>query len=261
MQLEMISHRPAQRTHTTPLLFIHVAWHGAWCWENFLPYFAACGFEVHALSLRGHGSSAGREHIRWHSVNEYVADVDQVVNHLPKKPVLIGHSLGGYVTQKYLETHDAPAGVLLASLPVTGMFGMLSRFLIRYPKTTLPALLLFNSWYFVAHPATAKACFFSDDYPQADYLKQYARIQTESFRIGLEATFFKLPRPRKVKTPLLVLSAENDRVFSIPEQKATARAYHTEAIIFPNMAHDMMLEKDWQTVADRIMAWLTAREL
>ncbi len=41
-----------------PLLFIHGAWHGAWCWdEHFLDFFANNGFHAVALSLRGHGNS------------------------------------------------------------------------------------------------------------------------------------------------------------------------------------------------------------
>jgi pimeloyl-ACP methyl ester carboxylesterase len=200
---------------------------GAWCWENFLPYFSDCGYEVHALSLRGHGNSEGREGIRWYSgARDYVGDVTQVVNSLSQKPMLIGHSMGGYIIQKYLERQDVPAGILVASIPVTGAMGMMMRFLMRHPKTTLQSLLFFDSWYLVSTPAIAKDCFFSDDYPEVEYLRHYARIQTESFRMGLEATFYKLPRPRKVKTPLLVLSAENDRVFSIREQKATARLSH-----------------------------------
>src|ERR1051326_9150027 len=137
MQLEIISKQPEQLAHTTPLLFIHGAWHGAWCWENFLPYFADCGYEVHALSLRGHGNSEGKENIRWYSVNDYVADVKQVINSFKQRPALIGHSMGGYIMQKYLETQDTPAGVLLASVPVTGTMGMMTRFLRRYPQTTL----------------------------------------------------------------------------------------------------------------------------
>lgn len=34
-----------------------------------------------------------------------------------------GHSMGGYVVQKYLETHDATAGVLMASAPPQGAMG------------------------------------------------------------------------------------------------------------------------------------------
>ena len=34
---------------------------------------------------------------------------------------LIGHSMGGLVVQKYLERHAAPLGILLASVPPTGV--------------------------------------------------------------------------------------------------------------------------------------------
>ncbi len=119
MRLEIITQQPKERRHAAPLLFIHGAWHGAWCWEKFLPYFAGHGYEVHALSLRGHGNSEGHDGIRWHSaVRRYVEDVAEVIAGLSQPPCVIGHSMGGYVTQKYLETHSAPAGVLLASIPV-----------------------------------------------------------------------------------------------------------------------------------------------
>ena len=65
----------------------------------------------------------------------------------------------------------------------------------------------------------------------------------------------------KVRTPLLVLAAENDRVFSMEEERATAKAYHTEVHFFPDMAHDMMLEQGWQPVADKIIQWLKGRGL
>jgi pimeloyl-ACP methyl ester carboxylesterase len=261
LKLEVISKYPPERTHSTPLLFVHGAWHGAWCWENFLPYFAEQGFEVHALSLRGHGNSEGRDGIRWHSTSGYVADVTQVVNRLSPTPVLIGHSMGGYVVQKYLETHSAPAGVLLASIPTVGLLGMLLRMLRRHPVSTLKALLLLNPWYFVSTPALAKDYLFSDDYPDEKFLAYYPYIQPESFRMALEAALLKLPRPRKIKTPLLVLGAERDRVFSPAEQRRTARAYKTEAILYPDMAHDMMLERGWESLADQILKWLSARNL
>jgi len=262
MKLEIITKTPQTKTHDTPLLLIHGAWHGAWCWENFLPYFADQGYEVHALSLRGHGASEGHENIRWYSgATDYVEDVAQVVNSLDRQPVLIGHSMGGYVTQKYLEQHNALAGVLVASIPVTGLIGMMCRLLIRHPIPSLKTVFLFDTWHLAATPALAKDHFFSDDYSDIGFSRHYARMQTESYRMALETLVLSLPRPRKVKTPLLVLSAQNDRTFSVQEQKATAKAYHTEAVFFPNMAHDMMLEKDWQKVADKILSWLGERGL
>jgi len=65
-----------------------------------------------------------------------------------------------------------------------------------------------------------------------------------------------LPRTSRVKTPILVTGAADDRLVSREEIEATARAYRTQAEIFPGMAHDMMLEAGWQAVADRILAWL-----
>ena len=103
--------------------------------------------------------------------------------------------------------------------------------------------------------------FFSPHVSGEEIARHFARVQPESFRMELETMLFNLPRPGKVKTPLLVLAAANDRVFTVAEEQATARAYGTEAEIFPDMAHDMMLEPKWLQVADRILSWLQERGL
>jgi non-heme chloroperoxidase len=38
--------------------------------------------------------------------------------------VLIGHSMGGMVLQKYLEKREAPAVVLMSSVPPQGLLGL-----------------------------------------------------------------------------------------------------------------------------------------
>jgi pimeloyl-ACP methyl ester carboxylesterase len=261
MKLEIVSQKPQIKTHDHPLLLIHGAWHGAWCWENFLPYFAGHGYDTFAFSFRGHGASEGRQRLRWFSTREYVADLEQVVAGMSAPPVLIAHSMGGYILQKYLEDHTAPAGVLLASIPTSGILRMMLRMLKRHPVSTLKALFLMNPWYFVSTPSLAKDYLFSDNFPDDKFMKYYPHVQPESFRVALEATFLTLPRPAKVKTPLLVQAGESDRVFTVTEHKKTARAYHTEPIFYPNMAHDMMLEAGWQNVADRILSWLGSQNL
>lgn len=83
MTLEIISKIPETENRPAPLLFVHGAWHGAWCWEKyFLPYFASHGYTAHALSLRGHGGSPGEEHLRWTRIGDYVDDVAQVVDRI-----------------------------------------------------------------------------------------------------------------------------------------------------------------------------------
>jgi pimeloyl-ACP methyl ester carboxylesterase len=70
-----------------------------------------------------------------------------------------------------------------------------------------------------------------------------------------------VPKPDLITAPLLVLGAENDGCFTQREVRATARAYHVEAEIFPKMGHDMMLEPGWEAVAERIHEWLETRDL
>ena len=36
------------------------------------------------------------------------------------QPVIVGHSMGGFVLQKFLEAHHALAGVVMASAPPQG---------------------------------------------------------------------------------------------------------------------------------------------
>jgi pimeloyl-ACP methyl ester carboxylesterase len=262
MELEVLVQSPAGAPRATPLLFVHGAWHAAWCWENFLPYFADQGYAAYALSLRGHGGSAGRAQIRWHSAARgYVADVAAVVAQLPAPPVLIGHSMGGYVVQKYLEAHAAPAAVLLASVPVRGIIGFGVRQLLHHPRSFLKSQLLLDPWHIIATPELARDALFSADLPEAELARHFARLQGESLRFELESLALSLPRPRADPAPMLVLGAENDRIFSVAEARATARAYGTAAEIFPGMAHDMMLERGWRSVADRIRAWLAERGL
>src|SRR5476649_2140141 len=64
-RLEVLSRAPTTSRNAPPLLFVHGAWHGAWCWdEHFLGYFSKRGFSAHAVSLLGHGESEGKERLR-----------------------------------------------------------------------------------------------------------------------------------------------------------------------------------------------------
>ena len=261
MTLEVMSHHPQSKAQLTPLLFVHGAWHGAWCWEKFfLPYFAQQGYESHAMSLRGHGKSEGQAGIRWHSLQDYVSDVAQIVNQLSSPPVVIGHSMGGFVVQKYLENHAVPAAVLLAPIPVSGSLPFFLRYMARHPWQYLKCLLSFSPYKLIETPELSREAFFSADISSEENLTYFGQMQEESFRTALE-TIWRLPKTKKIKSPILVLAAANDMVFTVKEAQKTAQAYQTEAEVFPSMAHDMMLEPAWQSVADRILAWLTDQGL
>lgn len=258
MQLEVIQHEPNGTPKVSPLVFVHGAWHGAWCWdEYFLPYFAQHGYQSVALSLRGHGKSEGKW--RWASASDYVEDVLQVVQQFDHPPILIGHSMGGYVVQKFLEKYPASGAILIASIPTSGSFPFIFKLTLKRPLAMLRYWLTLNG-HFWHEPKHARDAFFSDSIPDNVLQRYFDNLQGESIRIAFDTIALALPKPKRVSNdlPMLVVSATHDAVFTPNEQRRTARAYGTEAQFF-DMAHDMMLEPNWKDVADTMLSWLDAQ--
>jgi pimeloyl-ACP methyl ester carboxylesterase len=255
--LETIKEEPVCNVRSTPILFVHGMSHAAWCWaEHFLPYFAQHGYVSHALSLRGHGSSEGRKQLRWTPLAGYVSDVAQVAGQMERPPVLVGHSMGGMIVQKYLESNGAPAAVLLASAPPQGVLRATLRVALRHPLIFMKANLTMSMLPMVSTPKLAQEALFSVDMQEDKVRSYFSLLQDESYRAYLDMMGLSLPRPERISTPILVMGAADDRLISPSEVEATARAYQTQAVMLPDIAHDMMLEAGWRAVADRILIWL-----
>jgi pimeloyl-ACP methyl ester carboxylesterase len=263
LPIEVITATPLSSPRPTPLLFVHGAWHGAWCWsEHFLPYFSAKGYESHALNLRGHGHSPIKGSVRFARINDFVADLEEVAAQMPTPPVLIGHSMGGFIIQKYLERHDdTPAAVLLTPPPPWGVRGAALRMARHDLRSLLQTNLQMGLYPAVDTPEKAQWLLFSADMPSELVQEYFRKLENDSFLGYLDMLIFDLPNPKPVKSPLLVLGAADDHNFSAAEIEATALAYHASYEIFPKMAHDMMLEQGWERVAARIAAWLHGQRI
>lgn len=258
MQLEVIS-RGEAREFPHPVLFIHGAWHGAWCWdEYFLPYFAERGFEVHALSLRGHGNSEGETIRPIARVADYVDDVRMVLAQFERSPVLVGHSLGGLVMQHLWHTYrDFPAAAMLAPGPHFGIGGIVWRTLTRRPWTAFRIVMGQGVHPLITEPEPDGRTFFSPDMPESEQRRHMRRFTPESFpAVGIDALFWDLPRPVVPPFPLLVMGGKYDTLFPPDEIQRTAQAYDTWAVIVSDVGHEMMLDPGWERVADYIIYWL-----
>jgi pimeloyl-ACP methyl ester carboxylesterase len=231
------------------ILFVHGAGHGAWCWrEHFVGWFQARGYTVAAPDLPHHGD-LDRGGIKTVPLSAYVDAVANAARSLPLPLILVGHSMGGFIIQKYLETAEAHFAVLLASTPPSGARGMVRRMATRRPAAFVKTI--------VTGQATGSAdrtrdYFFSPATPVGVVSDCHRRLQPESVQV-LKDMMSPL-HPERVTTPVAVLGAVHDWLVAPPrELAATARAYHTTAQTLP-AGHDMMLDIAWEEAASAIQA-------
>lgn len=258
VRLELLTRPAVGPARATPLLFVHGAFAAAWCWdEHFLPWFAARGYAAHALSLRGHGGSDGRAFLNDSSIADYVDDVAQVVDALPSPPLLIGHSMGGFVVQKYLERYEAAGAVLMASVPPRGLAGPGLSLVVWNPAAALTlgsAQAFGESW---GSPAAMQDALFSSSLGADQAIDYLARMGPESTRAMLDMFGADLPSPGKMNAcPMLVMGAADDALIPGAFVRATARGYDAPLRILDGIGHLMMLDVAWRTAADCLLDWM-----
>jgi pimeloyl-ACP methyl ester carboxylesterase len=259
MHLEVVERTARGKAIGPPILFVHGSAHAAWCWEeHFLGYFSDHGFDSLAVSLRGHGKSDTRKSLRWTSVADYVQDVRFVASRLSKPPIVVGHSLGGYIVQRYLEDFSAAGGVLLSSSPARGMFAQGLRLIAAHPLLIANVYLFLDPGRFFEKPEDTRKLLFANAIGDDEVARYSAQLGSESFR-AMSEMVYRLPKVKRIRAsgcPLLVLGAGEDALVSPKEVELTARAYQVPCEIFPGMGHDMMLDLGWEDVAECMRRWI-----
>ena len=230
-----------------------------WCWAPyFLPWFAAQGYAAHALSLRGHGASGGRETLFVTGLDDYAADVEHVAAGLPAPPVLIGHSMGAAVIERLLATRPVRAAALLAPVPPAGLLPMAARLAAEQPEYLLQ-LSQFDPARLTAHVLEALRPFYFSADVAPEILAEATRAPRASSRRARCSTFrcgCTGSCRSAAASPLFVLGAEGDRIATPDDVRATARHHGVEATIVPGLAHMLMLERQWEKPARELARWL-----
>lgn len=259
-RLEVIEYSPPEGVeplNVPPLLFIHGAWADEGTWKHtFGPWFAERGYRGFALSLRGHGKSKNPGWLRLVRIRDYVQDVAAVADWLPRKPILIALSMGGFVAQKYLEDHEVPGAVLLAPAPREGTKEVNRKFWKDRPLRMVQSYLTFSADPVMATPELNHRSCFAPDMPKDQSYQFWLDRGPESVIAQLDMAFLDLPKPEKVHSPLLILGGELDWFFPPEITRRTAQAYGTEAIIISGMAHVIPLDPRWKQAAEKIDDWV-----
>lgn len=264
MNLEVLVREPkyaSSASPRTPVLFVHGAYVGAWCWEeHFLDWFAQKGYPARAVSLRGHGGSPGRQQLNDFGLADYAEDVGRAAESLPQPPVLIGHSMGAMVVQKYLEKADVPAAVLACPVPAYGLLP--SSFMLAWTRPSLFAGLHSVASGGHASPEVLEEALFAGTIDPERLAGFHRRTQRESRRALLDMSGWGLPQIwRGARPPTLVLGAEKDSLIAHGEAQATARMLGADYRLLGGLGHAVMLDEGWETAAETIAGWLEEKGL
>ena len=257
-----IIERPADAPQgLPPLLFVHGGYTHAGCWDvNFLAWFAAQGYDAYALDLAGHGQSDGRERLNDFGLDDFADDVRQAVAAIDGAPVLIGHSMGAVVVQRYLEKSLAAGVVMLAPVPPTGLSGAAMQLAIRHPDFAFEAARAVRGEYTENTVRAMHHVYFSPDADLADLAVFQPLLQDELTRAISELLLLGLRLPSKrPRIPALVMGGEKDALFAANRLHFTASGWNAETSVIPRAGHMLMMDPQWPQAAAAIDGWLRKR--
>ncbi|MFM2319913.1 MAG: hypothetical protein RLZZ215_2534 [Pseudomonadota bacterium] len=255
MNLEIIQR--STEPQGQPILFVHGILSAAWIWDvYFLNWFAAQGYQAYALSLRGHGHSPSDKPINRLGLADFVDDLRQAVLHIHqqtgKEPILVGHSMGGMVVQRYLSEYRAPAALLACSVPPQGMMPVSMISAWTNPFLAMKMARLYSQ------PEQTDLSFVRDVlfyHPvSTEHLQQwFQHTNPESMRLLWDMNV-NLPLVSQIKlTPLAVLGARHDRLVPASVVHWTAGTYGCP-LTWANAGHAIMLEQNWTEIAQAMHA-------
>ena len=177
-----------------------------------------------------------------------------------QRRVLVGHSMGGFVVQKYLERHAVPAAVLMCSVPPQGLVAAQFSMLFQKPGLMLELNRLLDGE--DVSLDVLRESLFAQDIPQATLERYYRMMQPESQRAIWDMSAFSLPMLNQMhRPPLLVLGAEHDNLMPAFLVQSTGQTYGVPSKIFRGLGHGVMLEKDWLLVAEFVRDWLQEQKI
>jgi pimeloyl-ACP methyl ester carboxylesterase len=186
----------------------------------------------------------------------------KIIRALPEKPIVIGHSTGGLITQKLVNMDLAAAGVAIHSVPSKGVIpyefsflraGWRSLGLFTSGKTTY--LMSLENWQYA----------FTNGMPLAEQKKAWdENVIPESktlARTGFisEAATVDYDKPH---APLLFTSGDLDHIIPASLNYRNWKRYKkdngsiTDYKVLPGRNHFVLGQSSWKGDADYILEWL-----
>ncbi|PRP87873.1 hypothetical protein PROFUN_02610 [Planoprotostelium fungivorum] len=290
-------HYPARPTHHSntsplkkPILFVHGAFHGAWCFGLLQQYYQSRGIDTYAISLRNHGTSFKSNWAAATHIGHLAYDVEVAVRHLfgeekdidgekvqtVRPYILVGHSVGGAVVQRFVSYHshptlwNTPACILPACLvtlfafsPVSPQVTWMRNWWNLHPWAFINAFFRIRPKCVFDGPELVRDGFFTEKTPQPIVDACQARLEEDeslAFMIDLtfQPVFYAGPRAAQklgtdsnspLRNKIIVMGATEDKIITKEIWDLAAQTYGQEAVVVDGVGHNGFLDLQWEKVA------------
>jgi pimeloyl-ACP methyl ester carboxylesterase len=258
-----------EKTGSKTILFITGAFVGNNCWDAWKQYFQERGFNTLAppwpyknasvAELRSRHPHNDKELARL-TIDELLAHYENIIKSLPEKPILIGHSYGGLMTQIFINHGLAAAGVAIHPVPPLGVFPYEFSFLKAgwkslgiFTDADETYMMSFEDWQYA----------FVNGMPleeqQAAY-EAYTIPESKTVSRGALSAAAKVDF-KKPHAPLLITAGDTDHIIPAHLNHRNYNAYETEGSVtdykvFTGRNHFVLGQPTWKEDADYIYEWI-----
>jgi pimeloyl-ACP methyl ester carboxylesterase len=256
----------------TPVVFIHGLWLHATSWAPWQELFAEAGYEPVAPGWPGDADTveatrADPDSVADYGIDDVTSHYAKIIDGLPARPVIIGHSFGGMIAEKLLGMDYGVAAVAIDAAQIKGVLQLpLSSLRATLPVFKNPA----NKHKAVSLTAEQFKYSFGNALTQeeSDALYQRWTVPSPARPLFEAATATLSPHaPNQVDTgneergPLLLTMGGKDH--TVPEviTKSTLKQYRhssavTDLVEFADRGHSLTVDSGWPEVAEACLAWL-----
>ena len=261
----------------TPVVFVHGLWLHASSWQPWVELFTERGYDPVAPGWPDEPDTvqdARNEPDRMadKGIDEVTEHYAKIIQGLPSRPVLVGHSFGGLIVEKLLGLDHGAGGIAIDAAQIKGVLPLpLSSLHGALPVFKNPA----NRHRAVSLTAEQFRFSFGNaiDPDESDALYEKWTVPAPGRPLfEAAAANFSLHSPAKVNTdnedrgPLLLVMGGRDH--TVPEviTKSTHKKYKhsaavTDVIEFADRGHSLTIDNGWREVAEACLSWMDAQEL
>ena len=263
VELFVRSYRPDQPDPGRVLYWVHGLGEHGGRHAHVAGVLAENGWRMIVADLRGHGRSGGvPTYVK--SFNDYADDIATIWEQLglnDAPPVLLGHSMGGLVAVRTVQTGSVKPSALVLSSPLLGLKLRVN------PVTVMLGRILVNFYPTVRFSNGIDPANMTRDSEFASLRRGDALINktvTAGWFVAMQSALkaAKLDAS-KVSLPVLALQGGDDRTtdpVALSDWWDRIQSTEKELVVFPNHVHELFFEPDWRETTLQMLNWLEERQ-